>query len=250
MNVGIVGYGKMGRQIERILKEKGINVVSIIDNFAQDAPFKEVNRASLKGADMVIDFASSEDVVERIIEYKNNCVSVVMGTTGWYDDMDKVKEIVENKIGFIWSGNFSLGVNIFFRVLKYASSVFNNFPEYDPLSYEIHHKEKKDSPSGTSLMIGDILKSQIEKKSKITTERLDRKIESEELHIASVRGGYHPGIHSVQFDSPADTIEFKHTARNREGLAYGAVQAAIWLRDKKGFFNIDDFFDSLIQEIR
>ncbi|HOV13824.1 MAG TPA: 4-hydroxy-tetrahydrodipicolinate reductase [Spirochaetota bacterium] len=246
MNVAIVGYGKMGKQIEKVLKEKNINIVSIIDNYSTDANFKEVDRSSLKGVDVVIDFSSNVDLVERVVQYKNNGVNVVMGTTGWYDEIDKIKGIVNDKIGFIWSGNFSLGVNIFFKILKYAGQIFSKFPEYDPLSYEIHHKEKKDSPSGTSLMLGEIIKKELKNKSKITTERLDRKIESDELHIASVRGGYHPGLHSVQFDSIADTIELKHTARNRDGFAYGAVVAATWINGKKGFFNIDQLFDSII----
>lgn len=248
MNAAIIGYGRMGKQIEKVLNEKGINVISKIDNFATDATFKEVNRASLKDVNIAIDFASADGVIDRIVQYKNNGVSVVMGTTGWYNDLEKVKNLIDNKIGFIWSGNFSVGVNVFFRIAKYASKLFNKFPEYDPLSYEIHHKEKKDSPSGTSLMLGNILESELEKKNKIVTERLDRKIEPDELHIASVRGGYHPGLHSIQFDSVADTVELKHTARNRDGMAYGAVLAAIWLEGKKGFFNIDNFFDSIIGE--
>ena len=246
MNVAIVGYGKMGKQIERILKEKGVNLVSTIDNYAKDASFKEINRASLKGVDVVIDFATSTDIIDRVVQYKNTSVNVVMGTTGWYDEMSRVKEIVNDNIGFIWSGNFSLGVNIFFRILKYASSIFSKFPEYDPLVYEIHHKEKKDSPSGTSLMLGDIIKREIRSKTKNVVEKLDRKIESDEIHIVSARGGYHPGLHNILFDSVGDTIELKHTARSREGFAQGAVLAAQWIYGKKGFFNIDHLFDSII----
>ena len=114
------------------------------------------------------------------------------------------------------------------------------------MSYEIHHNEKKDSPSGTELMIGEILNKTLDSKNRLVTEKLDRKIEKDEIHLASVRGGYFPGTHVVLFDSKVDTIELKHTARNREGFAYGAVSAALWLKDKKGFFNIDDFMDSIV----
>jgi 4-hydroxy-tetrahydrodipicolinate reductase len=247
MGIAIVGYGKMGKQIENVLFEKNIKDIIKIDKFSNESQFSDVNTNSLKGIDVVIDFASPEGLEERIKSYVENRVNVVMGTTGWYDKIDPIEKLVGNKIGFLWSGNFSIGVNIFFRVVKEASRIFNNFPDYDALSYELHHNEKKDSPSGTELMIGNVMLSELENKNKIVTERLDRKIEKNEIHLASVRGGYFPGTHTVLFDSIVDTVELKHTARSREGFARGAVMVAEWIKGKKGFFNIDDFMNDYIK---
>jgi 4-hydroxy-tetrahydrodipicolinate reductase len=246
MNVALVGYGKMGRQIEKVLIEKKINLISTIDSFSENAKFKELNSESLSNVDVVIDFSSPDGIMNRIDQYIKNNVNVVMGTTGWYDKKEEVKMIIQDKIGFIWSGNFSLGVHIFFRIIRNASKIFNNFSDYDSLGYEIHHNEKKDSPSGTELMIGDIMLNELNNKKNIVTERLDRKIEKEEIHLSSVRGGSFPGTHVVMFDSSADTIELKHTARNREGFAYGAVMVSQWVKGRKGFFSIDDYLESII----
>lgn len=247
MKVAIVGYGRMGREIEKIVKDRGLEYITI-DNFAPDADFKQLNGDSLKGIDVAIDFTVPDHVMDNIKLYIEQGVNVVMGTTGWYERMAEVEEAVGERIGFIWSGNYSIGVNIYYRVLKQAAKYFNQLPQYDPLMLELHHKEKIDSPSGTALMINDIVMGELERKNKPVTERLDRKIEPEEIHVASVRGGYIPGTHSVMFDSPVDTIEIKHTARNREGFASGVVFAAEWINEKKGFYSIDRFLDTIIEE--
>lgn len=245
MNVAIVGYGRMGKQIEKVLKSKGIKVGSIIDKFSNEATFKDVNKDSLDNIDVAVDFTTPDSVIDNIKQYIDNNVSIVMGTTGWFDKLDKVEKMVSNKIGFIWSGNFSIGVHIFFRIVKESAKIFNNFPEYDPMMYEIHHNQKKDSPSGTAKMISDIIIKELSSKNKSVEDKLDRKIEDSELHVASVRGGSVPGTHTVMFDSPVDTVELKHSARNREGFASGAVLAAEWIKDKKGFYSIDDLMESM-----
>jgi len=246
MNAAIVGYGRMGKNIEKILKEKKMDIRSTIDNFSQESMFKELNNDSLKGCDVAIEFANSEGIIDRIKIYLDNNVNVVMGTTGWYDKSEEIKKLIGKKIGFIWSGNFSLGVNIFFRIVRQSAKIFNKFTEYDPMLYELHHNQKKDSPSGTSKMITKILTEEMRGKTKVVEDKLDRKIEENEIHSASVRGGYIPGIHTVLFDSPEDTVELKHSARNREGMARGAVMAALWINGKKGFFTIDDFMNDVI----
>lgn len=246
MNVAIIGYGRMGHQIESCLKDKNINVGAIIDKFNDEAQFKELYSTSLKGIDVAIDFTVPENAINNIKKYLENNVSVVMGTTGWYDKIEEVKQMVGDKIGFIWSGNFSLGVHLFFRIIKASSKIINNFKDYDAMAYEIHHNQKKDSPSGTAQMIGDILLAELSNKDKIVEEKLDRKIENNELHLASIRGGNVIGTHVVMFDSSFDTIELKHTARNREGMARGAVVAAEWIKDKKGFFSIDDLMNDIV----
>jgi 4-hydroxy-tetrahydrodipicolinate reductase len=247
MNIALVGYGKMGKQIEKVLKERNIQIVSTIDKFAGGVNHKLIDQSSMKDIDVAVDFSSTEGVIDRISQYVKYGVSVVMGTTGWYDRLEEAKKIVSDKIGFIWSGNFSLGVHIFFRLIKESAKILEKFDEYDVLGYELHHNEKKDSPSGTELMIGDILLSELSRKDKIVTEKLDRKIEGNEIHLSSVRGGYFPGTHTVLFDSLADTIELKHTARSREGFALGAVKVAQWLYGKKGFFSIDNYLESVIK---
>lgn len=246
MNIGIVGYGKMGKKIEEFCKLKKIPVNSIIDPFSPEASFKTVNSQSLKGVDCVIEFANVEGLNERLDQYIAAGVNVVLATTGWYDRIEEFKKKAGNKIGLIWSGNFAIGVNLYFRIVQKAAAFFNPFKNYDTLAYEIHHKEKKDSPSGTALMIGNYLKNELDNKEKIVTERLDRKIEENELHIASVRGGYTPGIHVVQFDSMEDTVEIRHTSRSRDGFASGAILAAEWINKRKGFFGIEEMIDDVL----
>jgi 4-hydroxy-tetrahydrodipicolinate reductase len=246
MNIAIAGYGRMGKKIEMVCREKGLTVVSTIDMMAQEAKYSEINAESLSGVDVVIDFTYPDAALENISKYVHHGVDVIMGTTGWFDKMEEVTAMVGDTIGFLWSGNFSTGVNIYFRIVRAASKLFDRFPDYDPMLYEIHHNQKKDSPSGTAEMIGAILLEEIGRKNRGVTEKLDRQIAEDEIHFASMRGGHYHGTHSVQFDSPVDTIEIKHTARNREGFARGAVDAAQWLHGKKGLFSIDDYIDSIM----
>jgi 4-hydroxy-tetrahydrodipicolinate reductase len=248
MKIAIVGYGKMGKEIEEVAKERNLKVVSRIDPMAPNADFKEINEKSLKDVDVAIDFTVPETAINNIKKYANAGVNVVFGTTGWYEHMDEVKKILSTSdIGFIWSGNFSIGVNAFFRIIRDACKVMEKVPQYDPFVYEIHHNQKKDSPSGTAEMIGKVMLDNLSRKKRIVRDKLDRKIAEDELHVASIRGGTVPGTHVVAFDSPFDTIELKHTVRTRKGLALGAVMAAEWIVDKKGFFNIDDFLTSLFE---
>jgi 4-hydroxy-tetrahydrodipicolinate reductase len=226
-----------------VLEEKGIKVATTIDLYAADADYSEINEESLKGLQVVIDFSFPETVMENIELYVKHGVSVVMGTTGWYDKMSEVKKLVDNKIGFMWSGNYSLGMNIYFKLVEFASDLISRFDVYDPMIHEFHHKEKKDSPSGTALMIADIVKEAYkETRDNIVTSRLDRRRDAKEIHVSSTRGGYIPGTHSLFFDSPVDTIEISHIVRSREGFAHGAVTAALWLEEKKGFFEFKEIF--------
>ena len=161
--------------------------------------------------------------------------------------MDDVKKIVERAgTGLIWSGNFSIGVNVYFKIIENAAKIINNISDYDVFVHEFHHKNKADSPSGTAVMIGNILTDNIDRKKRVVTEELKRKIEPDELHISSTRGGSVPGTHIVGFDSAADTIELKHTARSRQGFAVGAVMAAEWINGKKGFYDINDLMKEII----
>ena len=160
--------------------------------------------------------------------------SIVVGTTGWHDKLGEAREIVKNsKIGLIYASNFSVGVNVFFSIIENAAKMMNNLDDYDVFGYELHHNKKLDSPSGTAKSIEKILVSNIKRK--------------KEVPFASVRAGSIPGTHVVGFDSSADTIELKHTARNREGFAAGAIMAAEWINGKKGFYDIGDMMDEIMR---
>ncbi len=247
MNIAIIGYGKMGHEIENAARARGINVVSIIDPNDKNAAHREIGAESMKNVDVCIDFSSPNAVmnnIRQIAKYKKN---IVIGTTGWHDKIDEAKKIVKNSnIGMIYSSNFSIGVNVFFRIIEDAAKIFNKLEAYDVYGYEMHHNNKIDSPSGTAKTIGEILIKNIKRKNKLLFEKIDRKINPNELHFASVRAGSIPGTHVVGFDSSADTIELKHTARNREGFAMGAIMAAQWIKNKKGFFDIKNMMEDII----
>ena len=247
MKIAITGYGKMGQITEQVAIERGHEVVSTIDPAAKSAKFKELSKENLCGADVVIDFTVPAIILENIDSYITYGINAVIGTTGWYEYLEEVKEKVErSSIGLIWSGNFSIGVNLFFRIIEQSAGLMSKFTSYDVMGYEIHHNRKKDSPSGTMNMIGNILLENSKNKKRIVTEKLSRKISEEEIHLASVRGGSVPGTHVIAFDSEVDTIELKHTVRSRRGLAVGAIQAAEWINGKKGFYNIEDMMNEII----
>jgi 4-hydroxy-tetrahydrodipicolinate reductase len=247
MNIAIIGYGKMGRAIHEVAKENKINVVSIIDPTDPEATHREITHEALKNVDVALDFSRADAVVSNVEKLAKLKCNIVMGTTGWYDKINIVKKIVEeNEIGFIYSPNFSIGVNLFFAMINKAAELFNKAKWYDVYVYEIHHNKKIDSPSGTALQIANILLSKIERKKKILAEVINRRIEPEELHVASIRAGHVFGLHVVGFDSEFDNIELKHEAKNRKGFALGALLAAKWIMNKKGFYNFIDVFSELI----
>lgn len=250
MNIAIIGFGKMGKKIYQIASEKGYSITSIIDPLSTDSLVtdKTITIQSLKGCDVVIDFSHPSCIIENIKFYISNSIPAVIGTTGWYDNIEMLKEYASNysNSSIIYSGNFSIGVSLYREVVKLASSLFGKTGSYDVFANEIHHREKADSPSGTAALISDIIVDNFEGKDKVVTQRLDRKIEANEIHVSSTRGGWIPGTHSVVFDSPFDSIELTHRARTRDGFAIGAVLAASWLIDKKGFFTLDDFVETLI----
>ncbi len=246
VNIALIGYGKMGQVIEKIVKEKGHEIKVIIDPNCEDGE-NEINEATLKDVDVCIDFTHPDCAVDNIRKMAALKKNIVVGTTGWYDQMKEVEQIVkDHDIGLIWSGNFSIGVNAFFRMIEGAAKTMNKLSDYDVFVHEFHHNQKADSPSGTAVMIGNILTDNIDRKDMVVTEELKRKIEPNELHVSSTRGGSVPGTHIVGFDSKADTIELTHTARGREGFATGAVMAAEFLNGKKGFFSINDMMDEVI----
>lgn len=233
MNIAIIGYGKMGHEIEKFARAREIVVASIIDPNDKNANFREINEKSMKSVDVCIDFTRPDAVIGNLRKISKFGKNVVIGTTGWNDKLDEAKSIVnQGNIGLIYASNFSIGVNIFFRIIEHAARMMDKFKDYDVFGYELHHSKKLDSPSGTAKSIEKILVSNISR--------------IKEVKFASVRAGSIPGTHVVGFDSSADTIELKHTARNREGFALGAVIAAEWIQNKKGFFDINDIMNELV----
>ena len=246
MNIAIIGYGKMGHEIEKAAEDKGISTITI-DHNAENANYREINEESMKDVDVCVDFTHPGSVVGNIQKAAKLGKNIVVGTTGWYDNMDKVRDIVKKAgIGLIWSGNFSIGVNAYFKIIENAAKIMNKFNDYDVFVHEFHHNQKADSPSGTAVMLGKIITANMERKNKVVTGELKRKIEPNELHISSTRAGSIPGTHIVGFDSAADTIELKHTARGRQGFAIGAIMAAEWINGKKGFYDINDLMKEIV----
>ncbi len=247
MNICIVGYGRMGREIEEIISQRSHSVTARIDPVNSGADARKIEPGMLKEVDMVIEFALSDGVKKNAEMYASAGVPAVVGTTGWDQDREKVRNIIEEAgSAYLWGSNFSIGAHIFFHLVNQASAMVDPVPVYDVLAYELHHGKKKDSPSGTALRMGEGILNNLSRKTSIVTEKLDRPPKSGELHVASVRGGYLPGTHTVLFDSPADTIQIQHTARNRSGFALGSVMAAEWLTGKSGFFQVEDFIQDIL----
>ena len=266
MKVILAGYGKMGRLLEERLTERGHQVLAVVDPvYAKTGGslpsgvtvYTSLNDAikgpqgkSLKDADVAIEFTVPGVAPENLLFLANEKIPTVTGTTGWFAKLPEVEKVV-NAAGtsLLWSSNFSLGVNLFYRVAAYAAKLIDPFAEYDVAGCETHHNKKADSPSGTAKTLVERVLAQMTRKKKAVYEMLERPPAADELHYASVRVGSVPGVHSLIFDSAADTIEITHTARSREGFAIGAVLAAEWLIAGKrtGVFTMDDVLKELLK---
>jgi len=225
MNIAIVGYGKMGRMIERIATSRGHEIVARfdIDNNAGGAG---LTAESLTGVDAAIEFSTPDTVLENIQRLVALRVPTVVGTTGWSSKLDEVKRLVAaNEAALVYGANFSIGVNLFYKIVHDAAALFAEYGEYDPYLLEAHHKFKKDAPSGTALVIADQIRESYGERTPETV---------------SVRAGHIPGTHEVGFDSEADTITLTHTARSREGFAAGAVLAAEKIVGRRGVFEFPE----------
>ena len=241
MRVLLVGYGSMGRELERVLEARGHRIVSRVDP-AGGGDQTALSAGTASQAEVAIEFAHPSAVLENARLYAQNGLNAVVGTTGWQDQREQVAALVEQSdIAYLHGPNFSVGVHMFYRIVAAAARLVDRVDAYDVLAMEMHHSRKKDSPSGTAHALAKLILENVERKKRLVTQRLDRAIEPEELHFASVRGGNSPGQHGIILDSPADTIELTHTARSRAGFALGAVLAAEWLPGRKGFLSVDSF---------
>lgn len=247
MNLLIVGYGRMGKEIEQIALNRGHKIVATVDKMEGVGSHTEVTEELLNKSDAVIEFALPEGIDKNCELYAKCQTPVVIGTTGWDSKREEKRELFEKaNATALWGSNFSIGAHIMFKLTEKAAKLINSVPDYDIMVTEYHHKFKKDSPSGTAITIAEKIINNCDRKTEIMPEKLDRQIEEQELHVASVRGGNIPGIHTVTMDSLADTVEITHNARNRGGFALGAVLASEWLKDKKGFFRVEDFIDQTL----
>lgn len=245
MNIALLGHGKMGKEVERVARERGVQVKKIF-TIENNLRAIGITHQSLADVDVCIDFSIPTAVVENVKASAECGKSIVVGTTGWFDKLKEVEKIVKDKkIGLLYSANYSLGMNIFFHILANVSHLMDKYDCYDVGIHEIHHKGKADSPSGTALALGQVVIQNIRRKKNVLTEASHKEIKSEQLHITSTRIGHVVGQHSVIFDSDADSIEIAHIAKNRAGFALGAIMAAEWLKGKKGIFTMKDVITSL-----
>ena len=242
MKIALVGYGRMGKMVHSLINETGEHEVALIVD-----PLGNVGKlesSMLAGIDVAVDFSSSEAVPENIRCYAAAGCPAVIGTTGWdHSLLDGAKGAVR----IIHSGNFSIGVLVFLRIVSEASKLIDAFDQYDAAVVEAHHSAKADHPSGTALMIASNIIGNLGRKKQIGIGCPDGRIADDVLEISSVRVGSVPGTHSVIFDSDADTIELKHTARSRSGFAAGAIKAAEWITGQEnGIYTMDDFMADIL----
>jgi 4-hydroxy-tetrahydrodipicolinate reductase len=232
MKIALLGYGKMGKVIERIALERGHEIV-----------LRKGSSESYEGllnANVAIDFSVPNAAVGHITECLNFNIPIISGTTGWLEDYDKMVALCTEKKGaFIYGSNFSLGVNLFFNVNEYLAKMMSKFDDYNVSMEEIHHTQKLDTPSGTAISLAnDIINN-----TNLTNWTIDSNNNENELFIDAKRIENVPGTHSVFYTSKVDTIEIIHTAHNRDGFALGSVIAAEWILDKKGVFTMKDVLD-------
>ena len=237
MRVAIIGYGKMGHEIERILLSRGHSVALIIDqNNAHD-----LNAENLAGVDVAIEFSTPDTAYTNVRTCIECGTPVVSGTTGWHDRLEELQALCREKDStMIWSSNYSLGVNITFRLNRYLAELMNRFDAYNVAIEEIHHTQKKDAPSGTAISLANDIIERVERKGEWVNEPTTNQ---EAIEIVSLREGTVPGTHTVTYTSADDEISIKHTLFSRSALALGAVVAAEYIAPRKGVFTIDDLFE-------
>jgi 4-hydroxy-tetrahydrodipicolinate reductase len=243
MKIALVGFGGMGQSAAAFLEQRGHEITSIIDPKHPKATARSLDADAVKGVDIAIEFTTPHTMLPNLTQLLSLNIPTVIGTTGWYDKLDEVKELTMNHNGTaLWSSNFSIGVNIYFRLVEAAAKLVNRYDEYDVWATELHHHRKADSPSGTAKTMQQLILKNIERKTAVVEEKLDRAILPHEFHFSSTRGGPINFSHTLGFDSAADTITLTHSARSRDGYALGAVQAAEWLaKQAPGFYSMEDF---------
>lgn len=233
MNILLIGYGKMGKMIEEISLSRHHKIACIIDN---DSDWDSVDS---KQIDVAIDFSVPDSAVDNIVECFNRYIPIVVGTTGWYGRLTELKELAnKEQRGLFVASNFSIGMNIFNKINTQLSILMNDQPSYDVYINEIHHIHKLDAPSGTAITLAETIIDNLDRKTKWELD--SHKEGNNILNITSERIGEEPGTHTITYSSEVDDIIITHQAHNRKGLALGAILAAEFMKDKKGFYNMKD----------
>lgn len=233
MKIALIGYGKMGKQIEQIALSRGHSIVSIID----ESNVVDFDSPAFKSADVAIEFTTPTSALRNYQKCFQAGVPVVAGTTGWLEHLSEVKKACEEGQTFFYASNYSLGVNIFFALNKYLAKIMNQFPDYTVSMEEVHHVHKLDAPSGTAITLAEGIIENVDRK---TDWHLEMETKSSDLAIHCIREGEVPGIHEIFYESDADIISIKHDAKSRKGFALGAVLAAEFTCGKKGFLGMND----------
>ena len=232
MKIALIGYGAMGKLIRTLAENKSHEIAVVIDE--SDANLSVERLAEkLRGADAAIDFSTAEAVRKNTEACLLASVPLVEGTTGWNAERETIKNLVEEKDGaLVFGANFSVGVNLFYRITDYAAELFSRFEDYEVFIEEQHHSRKKDAPSGTALKLKEIVAEHIR----------------EDFSVSSTRAGAIPGTHRVGFDGAADQILLEHAARSREGFASGAILAAEWIVGRKGFWEFTEVMEEILKK--
>ncbi|MFV0420052.1 MAG: 4-hydroxy-tetrahydrodipicolinate reductase [Dysgonomonas sp.] len=237
MNVALIGYGKMGHEIEKIAISRGHKIVSIIDINNPE----EFTSPAFKSADVAIEFSTPDSAIDNYRRCFAAQVPVVAGTTGWLEYLDEVKKACSDQgQTFFYASNYSLGVNIFFTLNKFLAKIMNKYPDYDIKMEETHHVHKLDAPSGTAITLAEGIFENVSRKERWTLEHEEKE---SDLAIHCIREGEVPGIHEIIYESEVDSISIKHDSKNRKGLALGAVIAAEFTKGKKGFLGMSDMLN-------
>ena len=239
MKIALIGYGKMGKAIEKIALSRGHEIVCKIDIDNQD----DMDSPLFASADVAIEFTTPATAVANYKRAFAQGVPVVSGSTGWLESMPEIKSMCDRgEATFFWTSNFSLGVNIFFAVNRYLAAMMSGFPQYHPSMTEIHHIHKLDHPSGTAITLAEGIMAE-DPAIKAWTEE---PAADGAIHIEALREGEVPGTHIVRWDSMADTLTIEHKAKSRDGFALGAVVAAEWVQGRKGWLTMDEMMHSMV----
>ncbi len=243
--IALIGYGRMGHELERLIAERGWPDPFIVD--PQNARvYESIDDLIGRGVEVCIEFTAPGEAVKNILACVRAGLPVVTGTTGWDADLELVTKAVREAEGAcIHASNFSIGVYLFKRIVTFAASMLEEFPAYDLGIHEVHHTGKKDAPSGTALSLAQSILDVHSRKSSISTVLPDGTVDPETLYVTSARIGSIYGDHQVLFDSEADSLELTHHAKGRRGLAEGALLAAQWIHDKHGMFTLEDMIHDI-----
>ncbi|MDQ3042189.1 MAG: dihydrodipicolinate reductase [Acidobacteriota bacterium] len=230
MKIALIGYGAMGKLIKTLARNENHEIAVVIDEDDANLSAEEL-AGKLKEVDTAIDFSIAEVVKRNVEACLIANVPLVEGTTGWNAEKESIKKMVVEKNGaFVFGANFSIGVNLFYRIADFASELFSRFEDYEAFIEEQHHSRKRDAPSGTALKLKEIVAANIKK----------------DFSVSATRAGSIPGTHRVGFDGAADQILLEHSARSREGFASGAILAAEWIVGRKGFYEFTDVMDEIL----